>query len=166
MRTKHRTPRDRSGGRWTYAAAGAAVGLSAWVGGRAAAPSDAWYASLDKPAWQPPTRVFPAVWTPLYASIAWSAGHAVNRARGGERRALVAGFGTNLALNAAWTWLFFARRSPAAGVWGALLLDASNLRLIRRVARSDRKAAAVLASYAGWCAFATALSASLTRRNR
>ncbi len=152
--------------RWPYPAATATVGLSAWVGARAAGPSDDWYAGLDKPSWQPPARAFPVVWTPLYATIAWSAGRALSRARGRERRALAAAFGANLALNAAWTWLFFARRSPADGVWGALLLDVSNLHLVRRVARGDRTAAAALAPYAGWCLFATALSASIARRNR
>ncbi|MEU6404242.1 TspO/MBR family protein [Streptomyces sp. NPDC046985] len=155
-----------SEGRWAYAAAGAAVGLAAWAGARATGPSDAWYKTLNKPDWQPPTWAFPVVWTPLYASIAWSAGHALNRSRGRERAALAAGFGVNLAVNAAWTWLFFGRRSPASGVGGALLLDASNLALIRRVARSDPKAAAALGPYAGWCGFATVLSASIARRNR
>ncbi|MFF8593958.1 TspO/MBR family protein [Streptomyces sp. NPDC015220] len=164
--TKRTTSRGTPTGRWAYAVAGAAVALGAWTGARAAGPSDSWYASLDKPDWQPPARAFPVVWTALYASMAWSAGHAVTRAGGRQRRALVTGFGTNLALNSAWTWLFFALRSPAAGVGGALLLDASNLRLVRRVARSDPKAAAALVPYAGWCLFATALSASIARRNR
>jgi tryptophan-rich sensory protein len=142
------------------------VGVGAWLGARAAVPSDDWYASLDKPSWQPPAKAFPLVWTPLYATIAWSAGRSLSRADRRERRALAARFGANLALNSAWTWLFFARRSPVAGVWGSLLLDASNLQVIRRVARGDRTAAAALAPYAAWCLFATALSASIARRNR
>ncbi|WP_166025713.1 TspO/MBR family protein [Streptomyces chilikensis] len=166
MNIVRRGARGAVSDRWPYLAAGAAVGLSAWVGARAAGPSDDWYAELDKPSWQPPAKAFPAVWTPLYATIAWSAGRALSRAGGRERRALATGFGVNLALNSAWTWLFFARRSPSDGVWGALLLDASNLQLIRRVARGDRTAAAALAPYAGWCLFATALSASIARRNR
>lgn len=160
------TVRGAAGERWPYTAASAAVAVSGWVGARAAGPSDDWYAGLDKPSWQPPAKAFPAVWTPLYATIAWSAGRSLDRARGRERRALAAWFGADLALNASWTWLFFARRSPAAGFAGALLLDAANLGLIRRVARVDRPAAAALLPYAGWCLFATALSGSITRRNR
>lgn len=166
MRTKPATAPGTPAGWWTYPAAGAAVGLGAWAAARAADPSDTWYTALDKPNWQPPAWVFPVVWTPLYASIAWSAGHAAGRVRGAGRRALAAGFGANLALNAAWTRLFFGCRSPAAGLAGALLLDASNVQLIRRVVRSDPEAAAALAPYAGWCLFATALSASIARRNR
>ncbi|WP_033253661.1 TspO/MBR family protein [Kitasatospora phosalacinea] len=148
-----------------YAGAALAVAAAALTGARAAGPAGSWYRSLDKPRWQPPSWVFPAVWTPLYASIAWSAGHALGRVRGRERAALAAAYGTNLTLNAGWTWLFFGLRSPAAGVAGSLLLDADTLDLIRRTARHDPAAAAALAPYAGWCLFATALSGSLARRN-
>ncbi|GLW73841.1 TspO and MBR-like protein [Kitasatospora phosalacinea] len=138
---------------------------AALVGARAAGPAGSWYRSLDEPRWQPPPWAFPAVWTPLYASIAWSAGHALGRTRGRERAALAAAYGTNLTLNAGWTWLFFGLRSPAAGTAGCLLLDADTLHLIRRTARHDPAAATALVPYAAWCLFATALSASLARRN-
>ncbi|MFF4341304.1 TspO/MBR family protein [Kitasatospora sp. NPDC001540] len=148
-----------------YAGAALAVTAAALAGARAVGPAGPWYRSLDKPRWQPPPWVFPAVWTPLYASIAWSAGHALGRVDGRERTALAAAYGTNLVVNAGWTWLFFGLRSPAAGVAGCLLLDADTLRLIRRTARRDPAAATALAPYAAWCLFATALSASLARRN-
>ena len=72
----------------------------------------------------------------------------------------------NLVLNVSWTWMFFGLRSPRAGLAGTVLLDISNVELIRRVARADPRAAAALAPYALWCAFATALNASIARRNR
>lgn len=68
-------------------------------------------------------------------------------------------------LNAAWNWLFFQRRSPAAGLAGTALLDLSNADLIRRAARTDPTAAAALTPYAAWCVFATALNADIARRN-
>ena len=37
---------------------------------------------LAKPRWQPPPRAFGLVWTPLYASIAWAGGHALQRTTG------------------------------------------------------------------------------------
>lgn len=73
--------------------------------------------------------------------------------------------GVNLVLNAAWNQLFFRRRSPQAGLVGTLLLDVSNVHLIRRMAATDRAAAAALTPYAAWCLFATALNVSLVRRN-
>lgn len=148
-----------------YAVSATAVAAAAVVGSLAVKPDTAWYRSLRKPAWQPPSWAFAAVWTPLYGAIAWAGGHALQRADDHERRPLALGLGLNLTLNAAWNWLFFARRSPAAGLAGTLLLDASNLHLLRRVHRSDPAAALALVPYAAWCAFATALNADIARRN-
>ena len=114
----------------------------------------------------PPPRAFGLAWTPLYASIAWAAGHALRRTRGRQRNALAASLATNLAVNTAWNWMFFGLRSPRAGLAGTLLLDLSNAELIRRMARTDPRAAAALVPYALWCAFATILNADIARRNR
>jgi tryptophan-rich sensory protein len=69
-------------------------------------------------------------------------------------------------VNVAWNWMFFGLRSPRAGLAGTVLLDLSNVELIRRTARSDPRAAAALVPYALWCAFATVLNADIARRNR
>ncbi|WP_158101717.1 tryptophan-rich sensory protein [Streptomyces pharetrae] len=57
---------------------------------------------------------------------------------------------------------------PERGEWlpGALLLDIGNPGLLPRTARADRTAARVLLPYAACCCFATALNASIVRRNR
>lgn len=150
----------------TYALTSAAAGMAAALGARAVDPGSSWYRDLDKPPWQPPPRAFGLVWTPLYASIAWAGGHALERATGRRRTALAASLGANLALNTAWNWMFFGLRSPRAGLAGTVLLDLSNAELIRRTARTDPAAAAALVPYALWCAFATVLNADIARRNR
>ncbi|MFF3728552.1 TspO/MBR family protein [Streptomyces erythrochromogenes] len=133
--------------RWKrYAGAAVAVGAAAAVGSMAADADSAWYRSLRKPVWQPPPSTFGIVWTSLYASLAYAAGHALGRTQGLERTKTAASFGVNLALNAGWTWLFFGFRSPRAALAGTLLLDISYAELIRR-------------------AFATALNTSLAHRN-
>jgi benzodiazapine receptor len=148
-----------------YLAAAAAAATTAAAGGRAVNTGTAWYRTLDKPGWQPPSWTFGVVWTPLYASIAWAAGHAVLRTRGPARREVTAAFAVNLAANAAWSWLFFGRRSTRGGLAGTLALDVSNADLIRRTARYDPAAAAALVPYAAWCLFATALNGSIAVRN-
>ncbi|OPC84713.1 TspO protein [Embleya scabrispora] len=142
-----------------------AVAATAVIGARAVDPDDAWYRRLDKPPWQPPGWAFGAVWTPVYASVAAAGGRALRRTGGAPRTALAAGLATNLALNAAWNWMFFRLRSPIAGLVGTLALDASNAHLIRLTARADPTAAALLAPYTAWCAFATVLNADIARRN-
>jgi translocator protein len=150
----------------TYGLTGAAAGMAAALGARAVDPESTWYRDLAKPSWQPPPLAFGLVWTPLYASIGWASGHALQRAAGRQRTALAASLAANLAVNTAWNWLFFGLRSPRAGLAGTLLLDLSNAELIRRTARIDSRAAAALLPYALWCAFATALNADIARRNR
>src|SRR4051794_6705852 len=149
-----------------HAAAAAAVAATAIAGGRAVNTGTAWYRTLDKPPWQPPSWAFGVVWTPLYASIAWAAGHAVLRTRGPARREVATAYAVNLATNAAWTWLFFGRRSVLGGLVGTVALDVSNADLIRRTARYDPAAARALVPYAAWCLFATALNASIAARNK
>lgn len=152
--------------RWpAYALAAAAVTTTAVTGARGVDPHSAWYETLSKPPWQPPSWAFGAVWTPLYGSIAFAAGHAANRAGGGERRRLAGALAANLALNASWSRLFFAARSPRAGLAGTALLTLSTLGLLRVTVRVDRTAAAALIPYAAWCAFATTLNADIVRRN-
>ncbi|RFU37185.1 tryptophan-rich sensory protein [Actinomadura logoneensis] len=153
--------------RWkVYGATTAAVTATAALGAAAVDTDNDWYRSLAKPPWQPPSWTFGAVWTPLYVSIAWASGRALLKASGRERGTLAASLGVNLALNATWNHLFFGRRSPTAGVVGTALLDAANADLIRRTARVDATAAAVLVPYAAWCLFATALNTDIARRNR
>ena len=78
------------------------------------------------------------------------------------RRAL----GANLAVNAAWSWVFFRghRLGAAVGVAGALAVSSADL--VRRTSRVSKPAAAALAPYPAWCTFATVLSAAIWRLNR
>ncbi|MET7745592.1 TspO/MBR family protein [Streptomyces sp. NPDC005385] len=146
-------------------AAATAVAATAAAGTAAVDPDSTWYRRLDKTPVQPPPWAFGAVWTPLYASLAWASGHALVRATGARRGALAASLGANLVLNASWNWLFFRRHSVRAGLLGTLLIDLSNIALIRRTWDIDRPAARALLPYAGWCAFATALNAAILKRN-
>ena len=129
-----------------------------------------WYDALEKPPYQPPGVAFPVVWTTLYTDLALSAGHALDRLEAAGRHEEAAGYrralAANLAVNAAWSWVFFRwhRLGPAVGVAG--LLAVSSADLVRRTARVSPPAAAALAPYPAWCGFATVLSAGIWRRNR
>lgn len=149
----------------------AAVAATAALGGLASRDVDTpWYRALDKPPFQPPDVAFPVAWTALYTDLALTAGHALDRleraGRTGEATAYRRAFTTNLAVNAAWSWVFFRwhRLGPAVGVAG--LLTVSSADLVRRTARVSTPAAVALVPYPAWCAFATVLSADIARRNR
>lgn len=148
------------------AALTAAAAVAGSLGTR---PDSDWYESLDKPAWQPPGAAFPLVWTPLYGLIGWGTGRALAAAQetsAADGRRVLALTTADLATNAGWCWVFFARQSPAAGLAVILGLDALNVALLREAARHDRTAAAALAPYVAWTGFATALNTSVWWRNR
>lgn len=154
----------------TLAGTAAAVAATAVSGALAPSPDSDWYRGLRKPPFQPPPAAFPLVWTPLYADIAVSSAVALDalelagrhRAADDLRRAL----GVNLALNAAWTWLFFRARRPWLATAECAVLAVSSTRLAREAADADRRAAAALVPYAAWTAFATVLSGSIAWLNR
>ena len=124
-----------------------------------------WYAALDKPPWQPPGWAFGPAWTTLYALIAAGSARALDRATPAERRSLGTALGVNLVLNTGWTWVFFTGHRPRWALAEILVLEASTLDLVRRTGRVDPVAARLLTPYAAWVGFATALTASIARRN-
>jgi uncharacterized protein YbjT (DUF2867 family)/tryptophan-rich sensory protein len=137
---------------------------------RTAKPDSTWYRSLDLPDWQPPTLAFPVVWTALYADIAATSATALNAYdKAGDtagRNAYLKAFGTNLALNTAWSVLFWRVRKPWVAAAGAAALTASSADLARRAGTVSKGAGIALSPYAVWCGFATALSTAIARRNR
>ena len=74
-------------------------------------------------------------------------------------------FAANLALNLAWTWIFFQGHAPVAAGGEILFLLATIVALIRLVAPYNRAAALALAPYGAWVAFATALTWTIAARN-
>ena len=149
------------------AAAGwaAAVTAVAVVGGLATDTSSDWYRDLEKPSWQPPGSVFGPVWTVLYVLIAVAATLSF-RDVGGPRRRLVLGlYAANLALNVAWTWIFFQGHAPTAAGIEIVFLLATIVALIWLVRPHNRAAALALAPYGAWVAFATALTWAIAAHN-
>jgi benzodiazapine receptor len=122
------------------------------LGGMAAASAlPDWYASLAKPAWTPPGWVFGPVWTVLYSMIA-VAGWLVWR-EGRSRRAMLL-FLLQLALNAAWPWLFFFLRRPDWAFAAVAVLAPAILAAIVASHRVSRGAAWLFVPYLGWVLFA------------
>ena len=122
-----------------------------------------WYRALRKPRWNPPARIFAPVWSALYtlmAVAAWLVWRAVGP---GPELAL---FAVQLALNAAWSWLFFGLRRPGlaladiGALWLALAATVAAFWHVRALA------AWLLAPYLAWVTFAVALNAALWRLNR
>jgi tryptophan-rich sensory protein len=124
------------------------------IGAVASLSAPRFYQALTLPPWAPAPGLFGPVWSLLYVLMAVAAYLAYRAGAGGAILVYVA----QLALNAAWTWLFFALHSGAAALVDIVVLLALIVALIVMFWRVRPLAAALLAPYACWVAFATALT--------
>ena len=125
-----------------------------------------WYKTLRKPPFQPPSAVFAPVWTALYALIATS-GYRVWKAPPSKSRTrALALWGTQLALNGAWSPLFFGARQKRAAFLDLLALFGVVAAYAQTSRKVDRPAAAMVIPYLGWLGFAGLLNEEIIRRNR
>ncbi len=121
----------------------------------------AWYRELARPSWAPPGWVFGPVWLTLYTMMGVAAWRVWRTPSGPARSRALGWFAAQLALNAAWTPVFFGLRSLGGGlvVIGLLVVAiAGTIRAFRVVAP---RAAWLLAPYLAWVLFATALNGAL-----
>jgi tryptophan-rich sensory protein len=138
--------------------------VTGFVAGLATQSSiDTWYVTLNKPSWNPPNWVFAPVWTALYIMMA-VAGWLVWRTGQGTGQAMLL-FCLQLALNFAWSFLFFGARSPGLGLVGVglmLLAVAAATFVFWRIAKP---AGLLFLPYLAWTAFAAFLNLTVWQLN-
>jgi len=128
-------------------------------------PAGKWYASLSKPAWNPPNWVFGPVWGILYILMAVSA-WLVWRQVGWEGAAVpLVVYLLQLILNAAWSWLFFGRRSLGLAFLEILTLWLAIVWTIILFWRYSTISGILLLPYLLWVTFASVLNFTLWRLN-
>lgn len=121
-----------------------------------------WYAGLAKPSFNPPDWIFAPVWTALFVLMAFAVWRILRLPRESSLRdrALLL-FYLQLALNAAWSWMFFGTHSPLLGLINIVpqfVVILFTLALFRRL---DRIAAWCLLPLALWVGFASVLNCSI-----
>jgi len=125
-----------------------------------------WYQGLVKPSFNPPNWLFGPVWTLLYAMMGlaawliWSKGWQ----RADVRLALII-FGIQLALNFAWSFIFFANQNLGAALIEIIVMWLAIALTVVVFYKIDHRAAYLLLPYLAWVSFATLLNYSLWRLN-
>ena len=138
---------------------------TAAVGGWASANAPGFYTILNKPSWAPPATVFGPVWTVLYLLMAVAAWLVWKEGRKPDNRRALSFYLLQLALNALWTWVFFAWRlggwalAEIIVLWVLILLTTIGFYRVRPIA------GLLLVPYLAWVTFATVLNAVLWRMN-
>jgi len=124
-----------------------------------------WFDALRKPAFMPPGWAFPVAWTFLYICLGLALAMILH-ARGARGRGLaLALFLLQLALNYAWSPVFFGLHL----IWPAFAIIAAMIVLSLAAAfaflRIRRPAALLMLPYLGWLCFAAALNFEIGRLN-
>jgi translocator protein len=150
---------------------GAVLSLAAFLGLNFAAAASgavfqpgAWYRALRKPSWNPPDWLFPIAWAALYLMIS-VAGWLVWQSAGLAASLALGLYVLQLALNAAWSWLFFGLRRMGWAFLECLALWIAIAATIAAFAPISMTAALLMLPYLVWVAFAAFLNLTILRLN-
>ena len=124
-----------------------------------------WYAGLRKPSFTPPSWIFAPVWSTLYLLMALSAWLVWKAAGWSGALVALSLFFAQLALNLAWSGLFFGLRRPDLALVDIGFLLAAIVATALAFRTFSSLAAWLLVPYALWVAFATLLNFKIWRLN-
>jgi len=135
------------------------------VGAVASIQAKSFYGQLVQPEWAPPSYVFGPVWTVLYALMAIAAWLVWRSGGFHSNRIALSLFLVQLALNALWSWLFFAWQLGALAFVDIVVLWVLIVATLVAFWRVRPLAGALLIPYLLWVSFAAALNYSLWQLN-
>lgn len=141
------------------------VGGGALIGVVTSGGGDPWYLALNKPTWNPPSWVFGPVWTTLYALMGTAAWRVWRRGGWSAHATALGLFVAQLALNFAWSFLFFTMQQPVTALADIVALLLTLVLTAWAFFNVDRLAAWLLMPYLAWVSFATVLNATIVAMN-
>lgn len=143
------------------------TGLAGLIGSVFTAPAiETWYATLQKPALNPPNWIFAPVWSTLYLLMGislfliWRRGL---KSRG-VRRAIGI-FIFQLMLNTVWSFIFFGLKNPSLAFAEIIILWAAIIWTIIVFIKISRPVGLLLLPYFFWVTFAAYLNFEIWRLN-
>jgi tryptophan-rich sensory protein len=125
-----------------------------------------WYATLQKPSFNPPNWLFGPVWTALYIMMGVAFYLVWRNPPSADRKKALSAFLVQFALNCAWTPVFFAMHQLGAALVVIVLMWLAILRTILLFAPFSKTASWLLVPYISWVSFATLLNAAIWWLNK
>lgn len=117
-----------------------------------------WFASLQRPASMPPSWAFGLVWGTLYVMLGLALAVVLNARGHRSREMAVVLFVVQLALNLAWSPLFFAFHQVTAAFYLILVMILAALATVFAFGAVRPVAAWLMVPYLAWLCFAAALN--------
>lgn len=124
-----------------------------------------WYAGLNKPSFNPPNDIFAPVWTTLYILMAIAAWLVWKQPPSAERSRGLQLFWIQLALNFAWSLIFFQLHLIGFALAGILMLWLAILATCLAFFGVSKPAGVLLLPYLAWVSFASLLNFEIWRLN-
>jgi tryptophan-rich sensory protein len=125
-----------------------------------------YYQRLTLPSWAPPSQVFGPTWVALYVLMGAATWLVWRTRRDPDRREAMLWFGVQLALDAAWTPIFFGLEQPGAAFALILAIPVAVTGMIISYARRSALASVLLVPLWLWVGFASLLNGAVWLLNR
>ena len=124
-----------------------------------------WYATLNKPSFNPPNWLFGPVWTTLYVLMGISVYLIWKQPVSTERNKALQLFILQFILNFCWSFIFFGLHATGWALMEMIALWILILLSILHFAKHSKTAAWLLVPYIAWVSFALLLNAAIWRLN-
>ncbi|HEY0701533.1 MAG TPA: TspO/MBR family protein [Candidatus Acidoferrales bacterium] len=139
---------------------------AAWIGSAVTRPAiKNWYEHLAKPSWRPPNWAFAPAWTIIFTLMAFSAWLIWLQHETLFIWPALCFFGIQLALNIAWSAIFFGLRRLGLAAIEIACLWAAILGTLIQFWRIAPLAGWLLIPYLAWVSFAMVLNLAIWRMN-
>lgn len=124
-----------------------------------------WYATLNKPSFNPPNWLFGPVWTTLYLLMGISVYMIWKQPVSTERNKALQLFILQFILNFCWSFIFFGLHATGWALIEMIALWILILLSILHFAKHSKTAAWLLLPYIAWVSFALLLNAAIWKLN-
>jgi tryptophan-rich sensory protein len=138
-------------------------GLSGWLAN--SGYGNAWFDSLRKPAFMPPGAAFGIVWPILYALIGIAVAMIIAEPPSPRRQAALTLFFIQLALNFAWSPIFFAGHDIQLANIVIFVMAVVAAVAARLFLKMRREAGLLMIPYLAWLVFAATLNSTIESLN-